>query len=559
MSDIKDSKADHQSITQDDLDKDTVAAVKVVIGDESFQQAMLKEPPRPFSSHSLMLYLVVGVGFFCSTTNGYDGSLFGTLLANDNFKGFFNVANAGAWTGIVTSMYQIGSVVAIPFIGPAIDTWGRRAGMFLAGLIIVIGVIIQGTCIATHSVGQFMGGRFLLGFGVGIIGSAGPTYVVEMSHPAHRGVTTGLYNVFWPVGALVATGAARGGLTYTGNTQWLIPVWLQMMFPGLIVLLAWFLPESPRWLYVRGRVVEAQATLTKYHGQGNPNSEWVKLQMMEYETHLEVDGTDRTWWDYRALFRDRASRYRLLMSCIISLFGQWAGNGIVSYYLSKFLDTAGIRGQTTQINVQLGMNAIQIVFAGLGATQVDRFGRRPMLICVNLMCCLCWVGITVATSIANVQENSTPEYLASIPSPVSKAVLAWVYIFQICYSFGWTPMQALYPVEVLSFEMRAKGMAFSNLFTSIGLLANQFGVSVSLVNIAWKTYIVFLVWCAVQAGIIWYFVPETKNRTLEELDAIFHSKNPRKASTERKKLELDVNSNVIHVDNVEKTGLAHIL
>ncbi|OBT50470.1 hypothetical protein VE04_09662 [Pseudogymnoascus sp. 24MN13] len=534
IKDLKDLKADHQSITQDDLDKDTVAAVKVVIGDEAFQQAMLKEPPRPFSSHSLMLYLVVGVGFFCSTTNGYDGSLFGTLLANPNFKNFFHVSNAGAWTGIVTSMYQIGSVVAIPFIGPAIDTWGRRAGMFIAGLIIVIGVIIQGTCISTHSIGQFMGGRFLLGFGVGIIGSAGPTYVVEMSHPAHRGVTTGLYNVFWPVGALVAAGAARGGLTYTGNTQWLIPVWLQMMFPGLIVLLAWFLPESPRWMYVRGRVVEAQATLTKYHGQGNANSEWVKLQMMEYETHLEIDGTDRTWWDYRALFRDRASRYRLLMNCIVSLFGQWAGNGIVSYYLSKFLDTAGIRGPTTQIDVQLGMNALEVVFAGFGASQVDRVGRRA-------------------------HENSTDEYINSVPGPVSKAVLAWVYIFQICYSTGWTPMQALYPVEVLSFEMRAKGMAFSNLFTSIGLLANQFGVSVALVNIAWKTYVVFTVWCAVQAGIIWYFVPETKNRTLEELDAIFHSKNPRKASTERKKLELDANHNVIHVDNVEKTGLAAIL
>ncbi|KFY50801.1 hypothetical protein V496_09155 [Pseudogymnoascus sp. VKM F-4515 (FW-2607)] len=562
MSDIKDlkeSKGDHHSITHDDIDKDAVAAVKVVIGDEAFQQAMLKEPPRPWSTHSLMLYAVVGVGFFCSTTNGYDGSLFGTLLANPNFKNFFHVSNAGAWTGIVTSMYQIGSVVAIPFIGPAIDTWGRRGGMFIAGLIIVIGVIIQGTCISTHSIGQFMGGRFLLGFGVGIIGSSGPTYVVEMSHPAHRGVTTGLYNVFWPVGALVATGAARGGLTYAGNTQWLIPVWLQMMFPGLIVILAWFLPESPRWLYVRGRVVEAQAILTKYHGEGNPNSEWVKLQMMEYETHLEIDGTDRTWWDYRALFRDRASRYRLLMNCIVSLFGQWAGNGIVSYYLSKFLDTAGIRGAETQINVQLGMNAIQIVFAGFGASQVDRFGRRPMLIFVNIACCLCWIGITVATSIANVQENSTEEYLASIPGPVSKAVLAWVYIFQICYSTGWTPMQALYPVEVLSFEMRAKGMAFSNLFTSIGLLANQFGVSVALVDIAWKTYIVFTVWCAIQAGIIWYLVPETKNRTLEELDAIFHAKNPRKASTERKKLELDANANVIHVDNVEIKGLAHIL
>jgi sugar porter (SP) family MFS transporter len=386
--------------------------------------------------------------------------------------------------------------------------------MFIAASIIVLGVIIQVTCVASGNVGQFMGGRFLLGFGVGIIGSAGPCYIVEMSHPAYRGIITGLYNVFWPVGALVATGVARGGLDYGGNTSWLLPVGFQMMFPGIIVIFAWFLPESPRWDYVHGKVDAARHTLAKYHGGGNPDSEWVKLQMNEYEQHLELDGADKRWWDYRALFVNRASRYRLLCNCLVSLFGQWAGNGIVSYFLSKFLDTAGIVGDVKQTNVQLGMNAIQIVFAGLGATMVDRFGRRKMLIWVNVACCACWVAITTATSIANITDQSTPEEIAAVPGNVSRAVLATVYIFQICYSFGWTPMQALYPVEVLSFEMRAKGMAFSNLFTSIGLLVNQFGIPVALKQIAWKTYIVFLIWCAVQATIIYFLIPETKNRTV---------------------------------------------
>lgn len=275
--------------------------------------------------------MICAVAFCCSTTNGYDGSLFGTLLSNKDFKAFFAVSNAGAWTGIVTAMYQIGSVVAIPFIGPAIDTWGRRAAMFGAAGVIVLGVIIQVTCIVAgdDSIGQFMGGRFLLGFGVGILGAAGPCYVVEMSHPAYRGIVTGLYNVFWPVGALVASCAARGGLSYSGtNTSWLIPVGLQMMFPGIVVLGAWFLPESPRWLYVHGQPDRAQAILAKYHGEGNPENAWVQLQMSEYESHLEMDGSDKRWWDYRALFVDRGSRYRLACNCVISLFGQWAGNGI---------------------------------------------------------------------------------------------------------------------------------------------------------------------------------------------------------------------------------------
>jgi hypothetical protein len=84
-----------------------VVAVKVVSGDEAFQQAMIKEPPRPWSIPSIKLYFVVVVGFCCSTTNGYDGSLFSTLLANDAFKNFFHVDNAGSWTGKGLSSFML--------------------------------------------------------------------------------------------------------------------------------------------------------------------------------------------------------------------------------------------------------------------------------------------------------------------------------------------------------------------------------------------------------------------------------------------------------------------
>ena len=100
-----------------------------------------------------------------------------------------------------------------------------------------------------------------------------------------------------------------------------------MMFPALVLLLAPLLPESPRWQYTNGNMEKAKAFLTKYHGNGNPDSEWVKLQMWEYETYLELQGADKRWWDYRALFKNRASFYRLMSNCLTALFGQWAGNG----------------------------------------------------------------------------------------------------------------------------------------------------------------------------------------------------------------------------------------
>ena len=129
--------------------------------------------------------------------NGYDGSLFNGLLTNNAFKTYFGGSNSGIWAGIVSSLYQIGGVVALPFVGPAVDTWGRRIGMLIGSVIIAMGTIIQGTTIFTGSVGQFMAGRFFLGFGVFVASSAGPIYVVEICHPAYRGVLTALYNTFW--------------------------------------------------------------------------------------------------------------------------------------------------------------------------------------------------------------------------------------------------------------------------------------------------------------------------------------------------------------------------
>lgn len=127
-----------------------------------------------------------------------------------------------------------------------------------------------------------------------------------------------------------------------------------------------------------------------------------------------------------------------------------------------------------------------------------------MLIWVNIACGICWIGVTASAGV-QAQTGSAAS---------SAAMVAMIYLFQVVYSIGWTPLQALYPVEVLSFEMRAKGMAFSGMFVTIGTLVNQFGFPVALQNIAWKTYAVFLIWCFIQAGIIYLLMPETKNRTV---------------------------------------------
>jgi MFS family permease len=351
-----------QNLTSQQNHKD-VADIRVISGSEAIAEATLKEPPKKFSIHALMLYTCAAVGFFCSTCNGFDGSMFNALLTNDDFKKYYNVGSTGAWAGIVTSMYQIGGVVVLPFVGPMCDTWGRRYGMMIGGAIACVGVVIQATTRPEHNpVGQFMGGRFLLGFAVPIITTAGPLHVIETAHPAHRGVVTGLYNTFWFVGSILASGVARGAVNVGGNSSWLIPVWTQIIFPGLILCLSWFLPESPRWLYTRGKHSEAKRILTRYHGEGNENSVWVTLQLQEYEEYLNMDGGDKRWWDYGSLFKTRSARYRLACNCTFAVFAQWAGNGAVDYFISGVLESAGVFEQIKKMNINLGKSCMQFAF-----------------------------------------------------------------------------------------------------------------------------------------------------------------------------------------------------
>jgi sugar porter (SP) family MFS transporter len=447
----------------------------------------------------------------------------GVLLGTEHgYLGWYRFCDVPDWRydlplhshALLSQLLTMSGVVALPFVGPAIDTWGRKIGMFIGAGLIILGTIIQGT---SHAAEAFMGGRFLLGFGVAIAAAAGPMYVVEINHPAFRGLVGAMYNTLWFSGSIIASGAARGSLNTGGDYSWRLITWLQALFSGLICLFVFFLPESPRWLYVNNKKDEARAMLTKYHGNGNPDSPWVTLQMHEYQELLNMDGADKRWWDYGALFRNRSSVYRLCCNLAVSVFGQWAGNAVLSYFLAAVLESAGYTNSIEQANITLINSCQQFVCAIFGAFLVDRVGRRPLLVFSFTGCCIVWLGMTIAASeFAKSGGGINPDGTTrqGTNSEASKASLAMIFIFGSIYSVGITPLQALYPVEVLSFEMRAKGMAFSSLAVNVAGLLNQFAWPVSMQNIGWITYVIFTVHDAVQAFIIWLYLPETKGRTV---------------------------------------------
>jgi MFS family permease len=139
-------------------------------------------------------------------------------------------------------------------------------------MLIGAATIITGTCVQAPatSQGMFIGGRFILGFGgsppnlftsvrrltyglylVAICATAGPSYVAEMAHPAWRGTLTGLYNTFWFVGGIPATWTVYGTQGLRGELSWRLPIWLQAVAAGGVLLGCLFCPETPRWVSVK--------------------------------------------------------------------------------------------------------------------------------------------------------------------------------------------------------------------------------------------------------------------------------------------------------------------
>jgi MFS family permease len=225
-----------------------------------------------------------------------------------------------------------------------------------------------------------MGGRFVLGFGVAITSTAGPAYASEMAHPAYRGVLTGIFNTFWFVGGIPGTFVPFGTSTMAGTKSWRIPIWLQMVFAGIVLFCSPFIPETPRWLIANDRHEEALDTMAKYHGEGSRDSPIVQLEYKEMVEDISVTGSDKRWWDYSELFNSKEQRYRTMLVVSMAFFGQWVGNGPVSYYYPTMLQGAGITDNHQRLLLNGMQNVVSFAGAIFGAFYTDKWGRRPQLL-----------------------------------------------------------------------------------------------------------------------------------------------------------------------------------
>lgn len=494
----------------------------------------------PWTWNMWRLYLVLAVAYLCGCLNGYDGSLMGGLNGMKAYQKYFNMTSEGSATGLVFAMYNIGSVAAVFLTGPANDLLGRRAGMFIGAAIVVIGTCVQAPSTTQR---QFLGGRFVLGFGVSFCSVSAPTYVSEMAHPAFRGTLTGLYNCTWYIGSIIASWVVYGcAFIPDHNKAWRIPIWCQMITSGLVVLFVFTLPESPRWLIAHDKHEEAAKVLTKYHGEGDPNHPYVQLQMKEMVNQISSEASDKKWWDYHELWDTHSARRRLICVLGMACFGQLSGNSLSSYYLPTMLVNAGITEQHKVLALN-GINPVLCFFgACLGARMTDVVGRRPLLLYSIVFSSICFAILTGTSKISIDQPDNTS---------AANTTVAFIFIFGIVFSFGWTPLQSMYIAETLPTATRAKGTAIGNFASAVSSTIIQYSSGPAFEKIGFYFYIVFVFWDLFEGAFMYFFFPETKGRTLEELEEVFSAPNPVKKSLEKRSAQTVMNTMNVQADAKE--------
>jgi len=252
--------------------------------------------------------------------------------------------------------------------------------------------------------------------------------------------------------------------------------------------------------------------------------------MNEIQSLVEAERGNASVWkicfDVRELVKTRARRYRLYIAMSAGWGGQFSGSNIASYYLPQMAENVGITSTSSLLLLNSLYSVICWIAAGSGAILHDYIGRRKMLGGSMLSMSICFAvmaGTTYNYNITGSQESS-------------KALIAFVFLFGISFSFAWTSMQPIYPAEVLDNRMRARGMALFQINSGVAAFINTFAGSIAIANIGYWFFVFYCFLDFLQFVLIMIFYVETKGRTLEELDLVFESPNPRKASTQLRKV-----------------------
>lgn len=461
--------------------------------------------------HFILLHCSIFLITLSATNTGYDSLMLNGLQSLSLWKDAMGNPRASI-LGALTSGNVFGNIVAFPFASWLSDTFGRKYVIMFGSFITLIGAILQGV---SDSYGFFLGSRIVIGVGSNLSGVSSPTLISELSYPTFRSTTTTFYNVCWYLGAFIAAWVTYGTRVVPTAYSWKIPSYLQGFLPLVQVVFMYWVPESPRFLVSKGKLAQAEKVLLQIH-TGNASDErslkLVAFEMREIEAALEMEKST-IGTKYSDFVTKSSFRKRLGLTLFMAIITQLSGNGLVSYYLNKVLDSIGITEEKRQLEINGYLMFYNMMVSIIIASTVGYFNRRTVFIfCCSSM--LVTYIVWTALSAVNQQHNFENKLYGN-------GVLAMIFLYYFAYNTGANGLPYTYVTEILPYSHRAKGMNILFLAMQVVMVFNGFVNPIAMDAIDWKYYIVYCCVLFVELLIVIFFVVETAGYTLEEVAKVF--------------------------------------
>ncbi len=410
--------------------------------------------------------------------------------------------------GWYVSSALIGCIAGVALTGKLSTLLGRKKVMLLSALLFIVSVL---GCTITPSFFLLIVFRVIGGIGIGVSSVICPMYISEIAPANLRGKLVTYYQLAITIGILLAYFFNSLIQTFSSNletTGWLAMVFVSEPWRGMFIVgvlpatlffvMTFFIPESPRWLILKSKPSEASSILHKISG-----TDYAKAELEAIQDAVSHSGTIRIG----ELFKGRLKR-PILIGISLAALSQFSGINAIIYYGPSILEKAGFQ-LSDALGGQVTIGIVNMLFTIVAIYFIDRSGRKPLLL---------W-GIGGA-----VFSLLLASLLFALDLSAGWIVLIPVVLFIACFAFSFGPITWVVVSEIFPTKVRGEAVAIStmSLWLANWIVGQFFPVLLSETGAA-ATFLVFALFSSYAFYIAWKKIPETKGRSLEEIEKFWEA------------------------------------
>ncbi len=480
-----------------------------------------------FSNKKINIYFITIVITLGGLLFGYDtGVINGTQFY---FSKYFELT--GALKGFIVSSALLGALLGAASAGLISKKIGRKKSLIISAVLFGISAWGSGLpSILPESITLMVFFRIIGGIAIGMASMNAPMYIAEIAPAAKRGKLVTYYQMAVVIGFFVVflvTYSIGDKLSESENLSfgWRYMFWSELIPALLFFLLLFKVPRSPRWLMIKGKEEEAKNILTRIHGEEMANQEFVEIKESIQKEGKEV----------KASIFNKSLFPIIIIGTVLSVLQQFTGINAVLYYGADIFEQALGFGKEDILLQQILLATVNLLFTFIAMYTVDKLGRKPLLIIggFGMLIGFLIMGFTLYFSDYS-QLNSAGLPTISSTEGIISLIGILLFIASFAMSMGpivWVLLSEIFPNKIRSVAMSIAVAAqwLANYFVSqtfpivVESDANKLQIDGGVWNNA-LPYFLFSFFIVIIIFFVWKFIPETKGKTLEEMESLFEKK-----------------------------------